>query len=344
MRLIQFLILLILFTTNLLAKDPLIPADGRGNNTLIDYDSLTKKWKGPHGQFIALDKEVYFYLKRKHPFIASHFFTEDESGAAKIINLAKMGPNYYSYGSRAIDPNDLMSIWPLPKSFANLSSKRIHDHILSFLIQQRNRNQVAYKDRKYKFFNVGSNIIQTYMKCPITPTIKINYQAKPKISNFSNNLRRKTASTQYAAGDIIYVKGRLQDINCLPIDNTAIKIWQKDAYGTDNLDKNFVGGGAASTDNMGNFSFITVLPNSREKDIAPHINIEVQHKKQKYQTKIYFSQNIRNNSDKMIADIDAFNKSLLIGEILPVNPNYPPEGYSLMFNITLDQTQSYKDI
>ena len=185
------------------------------------------------------------------------------------------------------------------------------------------------------------------MSCPITPTVKKYSYPAPKSFNITNILRRKVKSPFVAAGDIIYIKGNISDINCTPIANAIINIWQADSYGRydSKLEKHFLGNGTATSDNMGNFEFITILPASHKKDTAPYINISAHHESfSPINSRMFFNRNILNNNDKTLQDLDDFNKSLITAEILPVNNKLLAEGFYMVFNLTFNGVSAYKNI
>lgn len=119
--------------------------------------------------------------------------------------------------------------------------------------------------------------------CKITPFVYPSVPPPEKIG-LTNNLRRKTAAALVAEGDLIYVKGRVLDERCVPVPNAEVKVWQANAKGvyqnqealTLDDDENFVGSGRAITDNLGQFTFITIMPGSY-KDYPPHMNVEIRH-------------------------------------------------------------------
>ena len=97
---------------------------------------------------------------------------------------------------------------------------------------------------------------------------------------------------------------------------------------------------------MGNFSFITILPGKSEfEDIAPHINIAIEHNYfGKLDTKMFFNKNKLNKQDKSLAELDEFNKSLITAEILPVNLAKLDEGYFMLFDVTYDGVSKYRGV
>jgi protocatechuate 3,4-dioxygenase, beta subunit len=94
-------------------------------------------------------------------------------------------------------------------------------------------------------------------------------------------------------GKKIIIKGRLLDQNCVPVSDAKIYMWQVDCDGKypyetlrDKVDKNlintnnassFKGSGTATTNNLGEFYFITTYPPSVDKE-KPSVNIRADHR------------------------------------------------------------------
>lgn len=139
------------------------------------------------------------------------------------------------------------------------------------------------------------------MNCPITPEIEYNVKV-PQIYK-TNNLRKRTGYAEFAKGHFIRISGILTDNFCVPIKNATIQIWQTDSNGryksipTDDYlndstmyrkqserfedvsndelaDKNFTGSGSTITDNLGRFTFFSVMPGGPK----PLVNFRIIHK------------------------------------------------------------------
>lgn len=130
-------------------------------------------------------------------------------------------------------------------------------------------------------------------QCSITHEIKHPEDQIPNKFSYSNNLLRSTNKLFIANGQPIIIRGKIIDSNCEPIPNAIISIWQANNTGkysyyknndknndknanrkkkannrTKNYDPYFTSSGSARTDNLGRFSFITILPKTEE----PYIN------------------------------------------------------------------------
>jgi protocatechuate 3,4-dioxygenase beta subunit len=207
---------------------------------------------------------------------------------------------------------------------------------------ERNANPIC--------FNLVDLQFQNQYSCPVTPVLKKQcVLSKPEQFNITNNLRRKTASPLYAAGEIIYVKGQLKDINCTPIQGAVINLWQRDGYGkyktNAQSDKYFVGNGTAVTDNMGNYEFITVLPKSEDANQAPFLEVSVSHAEfGMVDTKIYFPDHHLNEIDADYLSLDKFHKTLITSELVPVKFDRYREGFFAAFDITLNGISGYRKL
>lgn len=138
--------------------------------------------------------------------------------------------------------------------------------------------------------------------CPLTPTVA--HDVKIPAIYKTNNLRKKTGYATYAEGQFIRINGIVTDRNCVPVRNATIQMWHADAKGryknlseggylndsllytiskdrfqkfypeTITADENFTGGGTTVTDNLGRFTFLTVLPGSI-KGKVPFANLRI---------------------------------------------------------------------
>lgn len=127
---------------------------------------------------------------------------------------------------------------------------------------------------------LGEEDKKSSFRCPITPKQKID--RGPYKLEERNNLTRKPGSTLQADGEVITIHGTLLDEACVPISDAIIELWQPNKngvyqykkYGKNEKnkilnDENFIGSGTAVTNNLGEFSFVTID--------SPKINIRVRH-------------------------------------------------------------------
>ena len=105
-----------------------------------------------------------------------------------------------------------------------------------------------------------------------------------KISNdFDNDLAKTTGSGQEAAGEMLYLTGQVLNLAGQPLADARVEIWQCDANGVYHhiddrsytlRDKAFQGFGYVMADQMGRFSFRTIVP-VPYPGRTPHIHINV---------------------------------------------------------------------
>ena len=124
-------------------------------------------------------------------------------------------------------------------------------------------------------------------KCTITPEFYAP-EHMPKYFPKSSNLFRKAGSAIVPNVPPIYISGRLTDKNCVPVVNATVHIWQSDEYGlyaaeiADRpemvalADPAFTSYGEATTDNLGFYHFITVMPGADTSHV-PTIHMHVSH-------------------------------------------------------------------
>lgn len=122
-----------------------------------------------------------------------------------------------------------------------------------------------------------------------SPTKAATNDYEPKRFASSNNLLRKNGQEPLFCGEKILVKGRVLDSNCVPISDAKIYLWQAGCDGKYpyeplrkkinrknlNVSKNqstFQGNGVATTNNNGEFTFITVYPGKMN-----HVNFRIVH-------------------------------------------------------------------
>ena len=127
------------------------------------------------------------------------------------------------------------------------------------------------------------------LNCVETPGIK-NVVQVPKRFNLSSNLLKHTRHE--SDRNIIRIVGRVTDAYCRPISGANVFIWHSDSNGryagdTD-YDRGFHGSGKATTDNLGNYGFTTILPGS-SKGRSPLVHFLVKHSAlPELQTEMFF--------------------------------------------------------
>ncbi|CAL7962545.1 putative Dioxygenase [Alphaproteobacteria bacterium] len=219
--------------------------------------------------------------------------------------------------------------------------------------------------------------------CLPTPGIW-GLSAKPAIYS-TNNLVRKVGSAKFAKGRFIRIRGRVLDSRCVPVGRAVVQIWQADARGyygfgavgeatylndrllygssiystektvTDEsqdrneasvVDQNFTGSGCAVTDNLGYYSFFTIMPGTRGDEQVPKVHMHVSHCDfDPLETQMFFPQ-YKNYSDQVLEC--AANNELLRGLLIASAEKQGALGQSVAtevynFNIVLNGVNKYKE-
>jgi len=158
-------------------------------------------------------------------------------------------------------------------------------------------NKIYYKTISLLTILLLSNSIYAhdtkYTKYCKPTKIAIN-DYEPETFMTSNNLLNKPGETPLFCGERIVIYGKVIDHECRPVSDAKVYLWQVGCNGkypytplrsrTDkhfikiNDEQSFTGNGIATTDNRGEFVFITTYPN-RAHGLKPHVNARVEHRK-----------------------------------------------------------------
>ena len=167
----------------------------------------------------------------------------------------------------------------------------------------------------------------------------------------TNNLAKKAGSFYRAYGEIIYVQGTITDSFGVPIHNAVIEIWQTNSAGkyhtllesgSGYVDKFFSMSGRASSDNLGNYHFITIMPGATAGR-APHVNMNIYHPRfGKLETEMYFVNHPYNFTDYQYLAYSEEERKLLTAEVRNTNISDPNSIKLATFNITLKGIHQYK--
>lgn len=158
------------------------------------------------------------------------------------------------------------------------------------------------------------------------PTKKFMNNYEPKVFEPSNNLLRRNGQEPVFCGEKIVIRGRVLDSNCVPISDAKVYLWQVGCDGKypyeplrNRVDERFInlsnkstfqGSGIATTNNNGEFQFITIYP-AKSDHKSPYINIRVEHRDVgELQTKFFMQ---RNDDDSEFYEFDI---------VMPVQDKY----------------------
>ncbi|WP_375319235.1 dioxygenase [Candidatus Tisiphia endosymbiont of Oplodontha viridula] len=139
--------------------------------------------------------------------------------------------------------------------------------------------------------------------CKVTKNTVNDYE--PEEFQLSNNLLRRTGQPPIYRGTKIIIKGILLDQDCVPVSDAKIYLWQVGSDGKypyiplrTRINKkmlnlvnksSFTGSGTATTNNKGEFYFITIHPGKIGHGTA-NVNIRAEHLDiGQLQTKLYLS-------------------------------------------------------
>lgn len=153
--------------------------------------------------------------------------------------------------------------------------------------------------------------------CKITKNIFNDYE--PKVFESTNNLLRKTGQLSRFHGEKILIKGKILDQNCVPVADAKVYLWQADSNGkynyeplktrvskrkfTDKSNSSFTGSGIATTNNKGEYYFISMLPYKSSSNLRS-ANIRVEHA----------------NLKTLETRLDLVNKNICDSECGEINP------------------------
>jgi protocatechuate 3,4-dioxygenase beta subunit len=214
----------------------------------------------------------------------------------------------------------------------------------------RNPPQVSYAD------SISAQAVpvnELFSPKKITPTRLFSAElSMPEKFNTTNNLIQKTGSFYAAFGEVLFVQGTIVDSFDLPISGAIVEIWQTNSAGkyqtlldskSDLVDKNFNMSGRATTDNLGNYFFITIVPGFY-LNRSPHINFNIYHEKfGKLGTEMYFENHPRNQLDYQYLSYDQEDRDLLTATVRLTNIFNSKSTKIATFNIIMQGVHQYKN-
>lgn len=197
--------------------------------------------------------------------------------------------------------------------------------------------------------------------CRLTPADNTpSYPGKSKIVQH-NNLALPAGKSLFAAGQLIYITGRVYDRDCVPLKDAVVEIWQTDTDGHfTHPDKGkftnpyplFAGSGMAVADNEGKFAFISVFPgpytiyyNKRKRIRAPHVSMRIMHDqfRRPYNVEMYFEGDARNAEDPYFQRYKPEKRPLIEATVKPRDKNDINAGLQIYFDITLPERDLFRN-
>ena len=151
-----------------------------------------------------------------------------------------------------------------------------------------------------------------------------------------------------AAGQVIYLGGRVLDRTGSPVKNAKLEIWQANAHGryshpNDNnpapLDPSFEGFAVVHTDDDGAYSLKTIKPAAYpagpNRMRPAHIHFEVWGKRERLVTQMYFAGDPHHDTDRWLQSSMA--QSTIVMPILDPIPGMDADARRVVFDIVLQQ-------
>ena len=152
-----------------------------------------------------------------------------------------------------------------------------------------------------------------------------------------------------AAGQVIYVMGRVVNVQGQPLKGARVELWQANTHGrythpSDTnpapLDPNFEGFAIQDTDAEGRYRFKTIKPGAYPATAnwmrPPHLHFEVTGKINRVITQMYFPGEPLNDRDLLLQNIRA-NKDGLIAKVLPPTSDVEPDSRLVVWDIVVDK-------
>ena len=159
------------------------------------------------------------------------------------------------------------------------------------------------------------------------------------------------ANGQRAAGQILYLSGRVIDTNGKPIAGAMVELWQTNEHGRykhpadpnpAQLDENFDGWGFAITDAEGGWKFKTIKPAAYPASAPgwwrpPHIHFDVTTDYCRMCTQMYFPGEPLNDKDLLISRHRALGDGeLIVAKPASLPPGAEPDAIALTFEVVVN--------
>jgi protocatechuate 3,4-dioxygenase, beta subunit len=152
-----------------------------------------------------------------------------------------------------------------------------------------------------------------------------------------------------AAGELIYVMGRVLNVAGEPVRGARVELWQANMHGrythpSDTnpapLDPNFEGFALQTNDAEGRYRFKTIKPGAYPAAgnwvRPPHLHFEVMGKVNRLVTQRYFPGEPLNDKDILLQSVRA-NREGAIAKVLPPTADVEPESRLVVWDIVLDK-------
>ena len=175
---------------------------------------------------------------------------------------------------------------------------------------------------------------------PFYPQIKPSDQ-DPDLTVLAGRQKR-------AAGEVVYLTGRVWNLKGEPVSGAKISIWQANTHGrythksdqnTAPLDPNFQGYGFQTTDPEGRYRFKTIKPGPYPAPVvgmrAPHIHFEVEAKYDRLITQMFFPNEPLNEQDHFLQFVKGPYREAVIARLAPSTNGIEADAISFAWDIVL---------
>jgi len=169
-----------------------------------------------------------------------------------------------------------------------------------------------------------------------------------KPADGGNDLTQLKGRSGKAAGNPIYVMGRVLSVRGEPCPGVKLEIWQANAAGRYThphdrnpapRDPNFDGYATVITDSEGRYRFKTVKPGAYpvvpEYWRPPHVHFDITGKVNRLITQMYFAGEALNDKDPLLQQ--SWAKDSLIAKVLPPTDKEESEAKLIVWDIVLIQ-------
>jgi protocatechuate 3,4-dioxygenase beta subunit len=140
------------------------------------------------------------------------------------------------------------------------------------------------------------------------------------------DLTKVQGRSRSATGEVVFVRGVVQDENCKPIEGAMVEIWQACHTGKYNhkedpnpakLDPNFGYWGRSITDKNGNYLFKTIIPGAYPATNTwtrpPHLHYKVHLRGfEELTTQMYFKGHPLNKADRILNNLSRGERDLVM--------------------------------
>jgi protocatechuate 3,4-dioxygenase, beta subunit len=150
-----------------------------------------------------------------------------------------------------------------------------------------------------------------------------------------------------AKGNIIYVSGRVVNLNGEPVKGVNLELWQANSVGryshpadtdTSELDPNFQGYAVLKTNRDGEFRFKTIKPGAYptgpETYRPPHIHFDIKSKTSRLVTQMFFPNEPLNQKDQLFTMLGDYAR-LAIATPQPISKDMETDSISYGWNVIL---------